>query len=56
MQVKIKEFLIRTKEKQLYALVFMKRDYKGINDALATLRLNLALVEKEKKVQIYGRN
>lgn len=40
--------LIRTKEKQLYALVFMKRDYKGINDALATLRLNLALVEKEK--------
>jgi len=40
--------LIRTKEKQLYALVFMKRDYKGINEALATLRLNLALVEKEK--------
>lgn len=40
--------LIRTKENQLYALVFMKRDYKGINDALATLRLNLALAEKEK--------
>lgn len=40
--------LIKTGEKQLYALVFMKRDYKGINDALATLRLNLALVEKEK--------
>jgi len=40
--------LIRTKEKQSYALVFMKRDYKGINEALATLRLNLALAEKEK--------
>ena len=40
--------LIRTRENQLYALVFMKRDYEGINDALATLRLNLALVEKEK--------
>lgn len=40
--------LIRTKENQLYALVFMKRDYKGINEALATLRLNFALVEKEK--------
>lgn len=40
--------LIRTRENQLYALVFMTRDYKGINDALATLRLNLALVEKEK--------
>lgn len=43
-----KAILIRTKENRLYALVFMKRDYKGINDALATLRLNLALVEKEK--------
>ena len=40
--------LIRTKENKLYALVFMKLDYKGINEALATLRLNLALVEKEK--------
>ncbi len=40
--------LIRTKEEKLYALVFMKRNYKGINEALATLRLNLALVEKEK--------
>ena len=40
--------LIRTKENRLYALVFMKRDYKGINEALATLRLNLALAEKEK--------
>ena len=40
--------LIRTKENKLYALVFMKRDYKGISEALATLRLNLALVEKEK--------
>ncbi len=40
--------LIKTKDGQLFALVFMKVDYKGINDALATLRLNLALVEKEK--------
>lgn len=40
--------LIKTRENQLYALVFMKRDYKGINNALATLRLNLALNEKEK--------
>ena len=32
-----KAILIRTKENRLYALVFMKRDYKGINDALATL-------------------
>lgn len=40
--------IIRTQENQLYALVFMKRDYKRINDTLATLRLNLALVEKEK--------
>lgn len=40
--------LIRTKENKLYALVFMKWDYKGINEVLATLRLNLALDEKEK--------
>jgi len=40
--------LIKTKENQLYALVFWKRDYEGINNALASLRLNLALVEKEK--------
>lgn len=40
--------LIRTKENKLYALIFMKWDYKGINEALATLRLNLALAEKEK--------
>ena len=40
--------LIKTRENQLYALGFMRRDYQGINDALATLRLNLALVEKEK--------
>jgi zinc/manganese transport system permease protein len=40
--------LIRTKENKLYALVFMKRDYKSINETLANLRLNLALVEKEK--------
>lgn len=40
--------LIRTKEGESYALVFWKRDYEGINEALATLRLNLALVEKEK--------
>lgn len=40
--------IIRARENQLYALVFMKRDYKRINDTLATLRLNLALVEKEK--------
>ena len=40
--------VIRTKENQLYAIVFWKRDYKGINDALAILRLNLALAEKEK--------
>ena len=39
--------LIRTKENKLYALVFMKWDYKGINESLATLRLNLALAEKE---------
>lgn len=40
--------LIRTKDGQLFALIFMKVDYKGINDALATLRLNLTLAEKEK--------
>lgn len=39
--------LIRTRDNQLYALVFMKRDYKGINDTLATLRLNLALIEQD---------
>lgn len=32
--------LIKTKENKLYALVFMRRDYQGINDSLATLRLN----------------
>ena len=42
--------LIKTKENKVYSLVFWKRDYEGINNTLATLRLNIALAEKEKNV------
>ena len=40
--------VIRTNDNKMYALPFLKFDYKDINETLATLRLNLALVEKEK--------
>ena len=40
-------FVIKTKEKQIIALIFMKSDYKGINEALEKIRLNLALAKKE---------
>lgn len=40
--------IIRTNTNKIYALPFLKRDYKDINETLAALRLNLALVEKEK--------
>ena len=40
--------VIITKENKLYALPFLKSDYKGINETLSTLRLNLALIQKEK--------
>lgn len=40
--------LIRTNDDKIYALPFLKFDYKDINETLEILRLNLALVEKEK--------
>lgn len=43
-------FIIRTKEKQTIVLMFMKFDYKGINEALEKIRLNLALAEKENSL------
>lgn len=43
-------FIIRTKEEQTIVLMFMKSDYKGINEALEKIRLNLALAKKEKSL------
>lgn len=39
--------LIRINDNKIYALPFLKYDYKDINETLEILRLNLALVEKE---------
>ena len=43
-------FIIRTKEEQTIVLMFMKYDYKGINEALEKIRFNLALAEKENSL------
>lgn len=43
-------FMIRTKERKTIVLMFMKSDYKGINEALEKIRINLALTEKEKSL------
>jgi len=42
--------VIKNKEKPTIALIFMKHDYKGINEALEKIRFNLALEEKESSL------
>lgn len=40
-------FIIRIKEGNPIVIIFNKSDYKGINEALEKIRLNIALIEKE---------
>ncbi len=44
-------FIIRTKQEQTIVLLFKKSDYKGINEALEKIRLNLAVIEKENSLE-----
>lgn len=47
-------FIIRTKDQQTIVLLFKKSDYKGINEALEKIRLNLALTKKENSLESSG--